>query len=507
MSVVDLAQRETRRLTGREKVPFTAMDLIEGRVIFLIDALDEVSMPEARKTVLGRLSEVHNQYPECPIIVTARDSAEIRATAGAAEYVQYSISAISLKQAAQIVAYVKRGAKVGTEDAEEVLRRLQEVHGIDLNPLLVTVFAATSEYCGRDVPANITELFKKYTEMMIGRWDASKGLAQQYQAPMKDFLLRQVGLRMHRRKSVRISREEFEAIVREELSRRDRHEEVRGVVEELLTRSGLFRWDDGGVEFRHLLLQEFFAGRGVPRAELTSVLADPWWRRAVVFYFGEHPDESELFEELRTWAEGQDIRTQFEAAISLGLAVQASYLVEGGIKTSMLYWIVKTFAAAKRELLEGDKWIRSKPLLGYIAYYLSGKESVAVALSPAERTRLVDEWAEAGGDKSRVETERFWRIVALQEMGALAQAEELMRGFAPKDRRLLLGVFLGCVFIQRLRVTRPEERRRAKHLGDRVAGKARPLIRQLVEELQSTILELRKGKIAAIELPAEAEAE
>ena len=58
-----------------------------------------------------------------------------------------------------------------------------------MNRLLVTVFVATTDYSRKDIPANITELFKKYTEMMLGRWDASKGLAQQYQAPLKDFVL------------------------------------------------------------------------------------------------------------------------------------------------------------------------------------------------------------------------------------------------------------------------------------------------------------------------------
>src|SRR5258708_19703030 len=95
---------------------------------------------------------------------------------------------------------VKKDRTPPAEKSHELVRRLEAVHGMELNPLLVTVFAATSEYSRQDIPANITELFKKFTEMMLGRWDASKGFKQQYHAPLKDFILTKVAFEMHKKR-------------------------------------------------------------------------------------------------------------------------------------------------------------------------------------------------------------------------------------------------------------------------------------------------------------------
>ena len=85
---------------------------------------------------------------------------------------------------------------------------------MELSPLLVTLFVATSEQGRRDIPANITELFKKFTELMLGRWDVAKGLGQQYQAPLKDFVLTRAAFEMHRRRVGELEIAELEALHR-----------------------------------------------------------------------------------------------------------------------------------------------------------------------------------------------------------------------------------------------------------------------------------------------------
>src|SRR5205814_5157510 len=101
------------------------------------------------------------------------------------------------KEGQRILERLHKSQSLPLSKASEFLRQLQEVHGVELNPLIVTVFAASCELSRRDIPANITELFKKFTEQMLGRWDESKGLASQYQAPLKDFVLTRLGYAMH----------------------------------------------------------------------------------------------------------------------------------------------------------------------------------------------------------------------------------------------------------------------------------------------------------------------
>ncbi len=103
---------------------------------------------------------------------------------------------------------------------------------------------------------------------------------------------------MHRERLTSIDLARFDQIVRTELETRGHKADTEQLRDEILNRSGLFRWNGDVIEFRHLMIQEFFAGRGIPtQSFLQSVITDYWWRRAIVFFFGEHPGSSEALAE------------------------------------------------------------------------------------------------------------------------------------------------------------------------------------------------------------------
>ena len=56
-----------------------------------------------------------------------------------------------------------------------------------------------------DIPENITELFKKYTELMLGLWNRSKTVGQQLESPVKDMLLCRIAYEMHAERLTSIS--------------------------------------------------------------------------------------------------------------------------------------------------------------------------------------------------------------------------------------------------------------------------------------------------------------
>src|SRR6202023_2728586 len=105
-----------------------------------------------------------------------------------AAFSTYNLLHLSLTQANKLLDAIAKQRSLGAEESAEILRRLQDMHGIRLNPLIAAIFVGVSDVSRRDVPPNITELFKKYTELMLGRWDEDKELHQQIQAPVKDLV-------------------------------------------------------------------------------------------------------------------------------------------------------------------------------------------------------------------------------------------------------------------------------------------------------------------------------
>jgi hypothetical protein len=499
-SLIELCDAEAKRLTAATASVFSLQDLTEGRLVILVDALDEIPDDTGRVAVLSRIAAFHERYPACRVIVTSRDYNAVQSLAALKQFETYYLSPIDHKQAQKILKTFEKGKKLAPEKSQELIRRLEEVHGMELNPLLVTVFAATSDYSRQDIPANITELFKKFTEMMLGRWDATKGLKHQYHAPLKDFILTKIAFEMHKDKATKIPISRFDATLQNELQIRGLEADTEQLRDEIVNRSGLFFAGDDTIEFRHLLMQEFFAGRGIPSSQfLDSVIADPWWMRAVVFYFGEHPDWAAALKSAMGALEPGTTEAKYQSALTLGLALQACYLVEIKDKVDIYRWVVDALSNAKDEFLEADKDGKAFPLTRFIFYYLFGRDSVALSVLESRASEILAKWNDRHFSKEDLDLRKFWVLCGLIECGAMEEVERMLDDFKPSDPRLLLGVHMGCNVALQVRISTREQAQAAERICQRLSSQIDHLRKQLLDEVSGELLEVREGAIKALE--------
>lgn len=502
-SLLEACLDETKRMASPHKPAFSVQHASDGRLVVLVDALDELPDDSARESVLELVSEFSRDYPDCLVIVSSRDYAFVKTLVRLAEYEHWYIEHIDFRQAEQILERLQRNKPITLDARQEIMRRLQDVHGMELNPLLVTVFAATSDFSRKDIPANITELFKKYTEMMLGRWDASKGLDQQFYAPLKDFILRKVAYEMHSKRMTTIDVADFRLTVERELVARGYEQDVDALTDEMLDRSGLFRRTGNAVEFRHMLLQEFFAGRGIPEnIEMQSIISDDWWQRAIVFHFGEHPDNSaDLSVLAQSLATGTPVEV-YQAAVTLGLALQACYLVELPNRVPVYCAVVDALSHVKATLL-GDEFDEEKhSLKDFLGYYLFARDSVACRILDSKYDEIREYCATENESTETADARLFWLIVGLVETGLIDTAEKMIKAFRPSDPRFLLAIHLGCFLIQHTRAANKEQRKIAARISDELVEHVLPLRSKLLREVTSELLEVRRGQIVPVALPS-----
>ena len=499
-SMRDICAIASKPLSGTDRACFSTKDLVEGNVILLIDSLDELPTDEARSFVLKLVEDALQAYPLVKVVATSRPYAFTGYLPELTRFVEYAVSPITWKQARRILNSIK-SQKALDVAPQELLRRLERMHGIELNPLLVTVFAATTDYSKQDIPANITELFKKFTELMLGRWDESKGLSFQYQAPVKDFVLTKLAFDMHSERLTRIRREDAEAIVKRELVKRGYEADAAILLSEIFDRSGLFRIIDDDMEFRHHLLQEFFAGRGIESAEICRPLVgDDWWQRALVFYFGEHPQQVSELEHLARSVTSTNAKQSLVGATTVGLALQACYLSPVVQKLDVWKWVVDALSACRKAFVEAVAETRNYPLLGFVDYYLRSRDAVALSNLKASVKELVA-WSEEPQAIAALDPDarRFWLIAGLIESGAIHEAKRLVDDFRPKDPLLTLAIHLGCSLVAKIKPVPPYDRKVAEqvlaNLDDVVSG----MRNQLIQEFDSILLELRHNKPTAVD--------
>jgi hypothetical protein len=335
--------------------------------------------------------------------------------------------------------------------------------------------------------------------MMLGRWDATKGFKYQYHAPLKDFILTKIAFEMHRDRITRIGLDRFDYILNTELKNRGYEHDTAQLRDEIINRSGLFMVVGGTIEFRHLLMQEFFAGRGIPPTEyLNAVVTDSWWRRSLVFYFGEHPGDSGAIDSAIAALKGRTVEENYNAALTLGLALQACYLIEIKDKIGIYEWVVNAISTAKDEFLAAGPDAGKFPIRRFVFYYLFGRDSVALSVLENKAQEILDRWGALPRDENDIRL--FWVISGLIECGAIVEVESLVEKFRPSDPRLLLAIHVGCYLTQHVRVSPKHQRDAAKRICDHLSGQISDLRVKLLEEVKSELLEVREGSVKAIEL-------
>jgi hypothetical protein len=501
-NLAEYSERISKGMAGTSDACFSPSDMLAGRLVILIDSLDELPSDAARTTIIDLVDNLLVAYPKVQVILTTRPSAFLTRIVKASGYSEYRINSISWRQAQKILTAVRKGRRMPASQSNELLRRLEKIHGIELNPLLVTVFAATTDFTKQDLPANITELFKKFTELMLGRWDEEKGLRLQYQANVKDFVLTRIAFHMHFAKLTSISRTDAERLARRELVSRGYAADAALLLSEIFDRSGLFRVVDENIEFRHLLLQEFFAGRGIDSIEQVKMLvSDEWWKRALVFYFGDHPTQIEHLDEIAQAAASSPAADLHTAATTIGLALQACYLSPVSAKIAVWKWVVDALCISRDHVTQKHG---GYPLLGFLHYYMGARDSTALGHLRGAFAEL-DEWCSETKElaASDSDSRRFWLIVGLIESGDLAEAEQLLKKFRPTDPKLLLAIHLGCYFTALIRPASREDRDVAKRMGKGLESHVDILRAQVAKEFQGTLIEMREGKLLSVEHEAD----
>lgn len=500
--LVSVATEETRSKTKDKKAAFSTDDLENGKLSFFIDGLDELPEQSHRERVFEQIESFHAKYPRCKFVIASRDYPFIHKLLDEhPNFHRYHITPLSFTQAGKMIERLSQGRSLAESDTKEMLRRLENIHGLQLNPLLVTVFVATSDYARADLPANITELFKKFTELMLGRWKKSKSVRQQFHQPLKDFLLKKFAFKLHSEKTTSMREADFHALIKRELEERDHSTDFETLYFELVTLSGLLRVEDGQVLFRHMMLQEFYAGRGIESEEyLSEIVTDVWWTKAVVFYFGEHPDNSSGLMQLRNGVDKIIGGDSFQASVAIGLACQACYLLKASDKQKTMKWVVEQLALIRSETVsrfQDDR--KDVEILPLVHYFLYGRDAVASKTIGRIAKKECDQILSQDNIEEFEESTVYWYISGLIESRQLELAYELVKKFKPSDDKLLYGIYMGAFYVQHIHIADSSDKKIAEKIC-RLLGPTVDYLRQIViKELKTVLLETRNGEVTAIE--------
>ena len=218
---------------------------------------------------------------------------------------------------------------------DAVDRIIQDVRSSDIfnslpqNPLAIIILInlLKDENGRNELPANLTDLFVKYAECSLGRWDVAipEGMRQKrYEAANR--ILTRIAQDMIDRKLLQLTEDEAKSHFKEYLEERNLGINGDELFESITNYSNFVYLNDGIFQFRHRTIAEFFYSQAFSNKkidELSEYVFDAQWATILFFYVGLKKDCPQLLEKI------DSIKPQNETMIFMKTANMANILLAG----------------------------------------------------------------------------------------------------------------------------------------------------------------------------------
>lgn len=302
VSLVDLVQRNLARWNLQAPAGWFENHLRQGRCLVMLDGLDEVADPKARKQVVGWVERQMVAYARNRFIITSRPHgygtnplsgvAVLEVRPFTSDQVQRFVYNWYLANEVMSAQKEDPGVRmVAQEGAEDLLRRLQKSPALlelAVNPLLLTMIATVHRYRSA-LPQRRVELYNEICDVFLGTRQQAKGLELDLTPAQKKFVLQPLAYHMMCRQQREIPLADARKVITEPLELVSPQYTSADFLKMIENTAGLLLERETGLYgFAHKTFQEYLAANHIQEKQLESELAarieDPWWEETIRLY-------------------------------------------------------------------------------------------------------------------------------------------------------------------------------------------------------------------------------
>lgn len=278
-----------------------------GRVLFMLDGLDETEPALRDKYVLPWLAKLCKDYPDCLYLVSSRPVGYPAGTLRKLKFAECDLQDFGEPQVTEYAHHWCIARRLAQNEPEEEAREEGEKEGDQIvagfkdhpyirnlarNPLMLSAICLVNYFEGGQLPKDRALLYKLCVEGLLHHWDARRGIRSDFTLDEKLRVCREVAIQMQAD-----DRAEYEAakvlkIFAEVLGDKAR---AKKLLEHIRYRTGLLIERRPEVfAFAHLTFQEYLAARavyegnrrGVEAEQLAREHDDERWSEVIALYCG-----------------------------------------------------------------------------------------------------------------------------------------------------------------------------------------------------------------------------
>ena len=182
-----------------------------------------------------------------------------------------------------------------TDRILEDLKKSALFRDLPRSPMLAILLARLLNESQQEIPSNMTELYAKYLELILGRWDEKKGLQSQKEYQALDNILMRLARQMIDDQRLFISVDEVKAAFKDYLDQRNLEIDADQLFNKMVDRCEIVLLDSNTETFgfKHRSFTEFFYAKSfIPDQSLVvdSRVFNVYWINTFFFYLGLRKD-------------------------------------------------------------------------------------------------------------------------------------------------------------------------------------------------------------------------
>ena len=268
----------------------------DSEYLVLIDAFDERRMDtnsqaDDLNALFGQVSEENR----IRVVVTSRFLKGVeRGDVLQPDVARCELHPLSMQRTIEFLA--KMCAKINFKDRIlEDLKKSALFRNLPKSPMSAILLARLLNESQQEIPSNMTELYAKYSELILGRWDEKKGLQSQKEYQALDNILMRLARQMIDDQRLFISVDEVKAVFKNYLDQRNLEIDADQLFNRMVDRCEIVLLDSSSqtLGFKHRSFAEFFYAKSFILDQ--SLLVDSrvfnvYWMNTFFFYLGLRKD-------------------------------------------------------------------------------------------------------------------------------------------------------------------------------------------------------------------------
>ena len=281
-----------------------------GKKILLFDSIDFINDEKSKIAILEKLEEFieSKKLENLQVVVAIRNLEFVKTKKLLTNFEDTELLPFNFNQALKLVKKIIPNDELKANNFLKALQNSLLDTTIQRTPLALTLMAILyrdDKVDLKELPANIFELYNKFTDVYLDRWDVSQGVTQFYKYEQTKNIIAFIAYHLHINGLNSIPCDELKHFL-EDLRQKFNYDELDDIdnfILHLKSKNGVFYFDNnsGGFMFFNHYFQEYFASLCIEDdddAILIENFFNSWWSNALVFYCGKKPKSYKLHNEI-----------------------------------------------------------------------------------------------------------------------------------------------------------------------------------------------------------------